>query len=602
MPSIKVLKKEISALIAAGEVVERPASVVKELVENSIDAGAQAITVEIFNGGMTMMRVTDDGCGISREDSGMVFSRHATSKIETEEDLFHIESLGFRGEAMYAIASVSKVDMISRVKEEQEGTHLVIQGGETVSVTGVGCPVGTTIVVKDLFYNTPARKKFLKKDVTEGGAIATVVERVALSRSDISFKFIKDGKEEFATGGDRDLKNAIYSVLGREIASAMIPVDYNCEGVSIRGMVSEPLRARANRNLQLFYINSRYIKSKLFSIAVEEAYKEKIVGGKFPMSVLFMQVDPALVDINVHPSKLEARFSNDKPVYNAIYFAVKSALMQNNDENNSLVHKSYSGVDSSYLYKEETSNTLMQSGMSNMDIHNIFTESVVKLPVSDTETFFQPSLEVDTSEEEQHKIEIGQSNLEDCTWRIVGEFFKTYIVVEIKDEILIVDKHAVHERMIYERLKTHKKAKASQILIDPVAISMTREERQALDENKEFFEDVGFEFEDFGGGSVLIRNVPMDLDDMDLGLTILEMLGTILQSKNSIQTEAQDRALYTLACKAAIKANMHNDAEELSVLVSAVLSNSEMAYCPHGRPTTFRMTQKEIEKKFKRII
>ncbi len=632
MPQIKVLDKHVAELIAAGEVVERPASVIKELVENSIDAGATKVTVEIQNGGVSYMRVTDNGCGISRNDVPTAFLRHATSKVSTSNDLDSISTLGFRGEALASVAAVARVEMMT-CKEGETGVIYKIQGGEETSFDDAGCPVGTTIIVRDLFYNTPARMKFLKKDVGEANAVAGVLDKIALSHPEIAIKFIRDGKNTLNTQGDRDLKATVYAVFGREFASNLIKTDYTLDNMSVSGYIGAPVAARANRNMQYFYINGRYVKSKNMIAAVEQAYKNSIMVGKFPSCVLNLNIPYNMVDINVSPSKTEARFVDERAVFNIIYYGVKTALTMGDTRPELKLDKT--------AEKEETSlhNTVKQPEPT-------VTKPIVNIPSEpaypkQTVTYYEPVLPRNTasgtpvlrstpvvqfnnksrlnfdvaydepdekaptqttfieSVAEEKAVTVDAPDEEKPEIKIIGELFTTYIIAECGEKVVFIDKHAAHERILFEKIRTEEHD--SQMLLEPVTVPLAKDEYTLVTENLELIAKVGFEIDDFGASSVIVRAVPTVLAGEDVSSLILEIAGGFTDNKTTVEIEKLDWLYHNIACRAAIKAGSHSNPTEMAALAERIINHDDIRYCPHGRPVAFTLTKKELEKQFGRL-
>ncbi len=623
MAKIQVLDKHTAELIAAGEVVERPASVVKELVENAIDAGATTITVEIKNGGISYIGITDNGCGFSREDVPTAFLRHATSKIRAEEDLNTISTLGFRGEALASVAAVARVELVTRTEDELAGTRYVIEGGEEIELSDVGCPRGSTICVRDLFYNVPARMKFLKKDVGEANAVAGVVDRLALSHPEISFRFIREGRDELLTPGNGDLYACISAVLGREFAKTLTKVEYDLGGVHVHGYTCRPEGARANRTMQHFFINGRYVKTRTAMAAIEQAYKGSIMVGKFPACVLCVDMPPETVDANVHPAKIEVRFVNEKPVFDAVYHAVRSAL-----EGDSALPKATlptpviqppkpqytTPTPARELARRVTETpsatlstpppparskpiaqgrpTMMRDGTSVM---NSFFETPTKKEVpAPPPVVTQPQPQPEPAQQT-----IAQEQPEPI--RLLGEVLHTYIVAEWRGSVYFIDKHAAHERILYNQLKETTR-EGSQLLLSPLSVSLSREEYGALTEAFEQLEQAGFEVEEFGGNTLLVRAVPMMLIDGNIAESLREIAGGLLTGKREITTERLDWIYHSVACRAAVKAGDGSTPGELLKLAQRVLYNEDIRTCPHGRPVCFELTAREIEKQFGRIV
>ncbi len=646
MSVINVLPKHIADLIAAGEVVDRPASVVKETVENSIDAGAEKITVEIKHGGITYIRITDDGCGIMRDDVKNAFLSHATSKIKNENDLSSIGTLGFRGEALASVSAVSRVEVLTRNNGDNIGTHYVIEGGEEKIFEDAGCPCGTTMVIRDLFFNTPARMKFLKKDVSEANAVAGVVDRIALSHPEISIRFIRDGKETLLTPGDGKLLSAIYSVYGKNFAEGLLPVDYSLNGVRIDGFISKPINARANRSMQIFFINGRLVQTKTGSVALTEAYKNSIMVGKFPACALIIHIPNETVDVNVHPSKLEVRFANEKPIYDCIYYAVKNTISETDSRpqvdlskiavqprfvqpekfeqvkiTESKPKTDFWQKQNSYDYKKEYDKTvkkddgILKDSSPNYQTSQLNTAPEVNLPLSGIK-IFEPKAEKNTSEfaeskpekitdvtdsfTDEVKDEIVTDN-NDIDIKIVGEAFKTYIFAECNGKLLIIDKHAAHERMIFEKLKKQESISERQILLSPVTVTFDKDGYNAIAENLDLLDEAGYGIEEFGTGSIIVRECPAVVSHEDIEGSIEEIAQYLKESRKDILTEKLDKIYHYTACRAAIKAGDKTSGYELELFVKNLLKDDKIRYCPHGRPVIAELTKREIEKFFGRI-
>ncbi len=658
MGVINVLDKHVAELIAAGEVVERPASVVKELVENAIDAGAKHITVEIKNGGTTFMRVTDDGCGILRDDIQVAFLRHATSKVKKEEDLDRIATLGFRGEALASICAVSRLQLITRNEHEETGSSYLIEGGEEKSLDDAGCPVGTTFVVRDLFYNIPARAKFLKKDVSEGNAVANIIDKTALSHPEIAFTFIRDGKQALKTFGDGKLLSAIYAVFGREFAGGLIPVDYQLDSVKVSGYASKPVHARPNRKMQNFFINGRYVQSRTAMAALDEAYKHSIMVGKYPSCVLNIELPYEMIDVNVHPSKIEVRFINERPVFDAVYHAVKSALMQFDTKKQVTFKKETAFNDIRKFSPFKNAEVILnhpfqpqppkpvqpekQSVIAELDILDTAEDPLEQVTVSDSakpfDIFSKQAVKAAKREEQFGKTEVTvdkplfvndppkqpqqpqkQQTAEiseqlpvkeeqpmlftppENKLRYIGEAFDTYIIVERNSkELLLIDKHAAHERIIYEKLKAEKAGASSQILLQPITVTLSKEEYNAAAGHLDLFRDCAFDVEDFGNSTLIVRSAPQYLDAAEIADCVAEMANYISMGKNDIFTEKMDWFYHNVACRSAIKAGNKNSAQELMEIVKILEENPDIRYCPHGRPITIVMKKSEIERQFGR--
>lgn len=660
MAEIMVLPKEISELIAAGEVVERPSSVIKELVENSIDAKATAITVEIEHGGITYMRVTDNGSGIPKNQIKTAFLRHATSKIKTATDLDAILTLGFRGEALASICAVSKVEVMSAVKGEN-GISYEIYGGEEVSFEEVGCPVGTTIIVRDLFYNVPARMKFLKKDVTEGNSVAAVMERIALSHPEVAVKFIRDGKVVINTVGDGKLKSAVYSVLGREFTSSLIPIEYNEQALSINGFVCMPSRCRPNRNGQFFFLNGRFVKSGTISAALDRAYQNSAMVGKFPAAVLNLSIPAGTVDVNVHPAKTEVRFADERRIFDLVYRGARSAIAMGDrhpelqlsakkptnifaptneftqaklnipvvdtasfspkNENKPIIEKTQ--IEASITPKTDFSKPLILNDSSAVmtDCKKINDAPIYKVILDDEfssplkpkadlsirqEALSQPIIEkveqILPKNNDLAKPDLNSDiNLEIDPLKIkyIGEAFATYIIVSHGESLYLIDKHAAHERINFEKLKAELEIQ-KQMLLTPVSVTLLTEEFEAIISNLTMLDDIGFEIEDFGDNTVIVRAVPAILGSDNISSLISEIAETLRISGQPMPQKIDD-ILHSIACKSAIKAGNITSKEELEKLAIKVLTSKSLMYCPHGRPITFELKRSQIEKQFGRL-
>ncbi len=703
MGVINVLDKHIAELIAAGEVVERPSSVIKELVENSIDAGAKNITVEIKNGGTTFMRVADDGCGIYRDDIKKAFLRHATSKVKTANDLDMISTLGFRGEALASISAVSRLQVITKNENEEIGSCYEIEGGDEISLEEAGCPTGTTFVIRDLFYNIPARSKFLKKDVAEGNAVSALMDKIVLSHPEVAFTFIRDGKQVLRTFGDGKLLSAIYSVFGKDFAKGLIPVDYTLDSVTVKGYISKPINSRPNRNMQNFFINGRFVKTRTGMAALEEAYKGSIMVGKFPSAVLQLTVPYEIIDVNVHPAKIEVRFINERPVFDAIYHAVKTALQQGDERkqvhfkentafneikkvnpfNNAqavfakaentpaekpikLIEriepvlknsepKPYNPFDELDLKDEKTKpvsidNLKMSDSSNPFDIYSKqaikrnselenkkaefskqklekaeqlilkATQQEESLPKQEitvddlTAESTETPIETEVSKEEVKPLkEISENKTdnndaltelpkEQTKLRFLGEAFNTYIIVEKNDnEVLIIDKHAAHERIIYEKLKADSGSANVQYLLTPITVTLDKIDYDAAVSNLDMFAKCSFDVEDFGNGTLLVRSAPQYLAATEIADCITEMSGYIASGKKDIYTEKMDWFYHNVSCRSAIKAGNKSTVQELMDIAWTLEKNPQIKYCPHGRPICIVMTKYEIEKQFGRL-
>lgn len=636
MARINVLPKEIYQLIAAGEVVERPSSVVKEMIENSLDAGAKNITIEIKNGGSTYIRITDDGCGIERDDVRKVFISHATSKISKKDDLNSIATLGFRGEAMASISAVSKVELLTKAENEEIGTRYEIAGGEELEFDDAGCPNGTTIVVRDIFFNTPARMKFLKKDVTEGNQVAGIVDRMAISHPEISFRFIRDGKQVLITSGNGDLKSTVYSVLGKEMSDSLMSVDYSFNDMRITGFVSKPTASRKSRAGQYFYINNRIVKSKTAMAALEQAYKNTIMVGRFPACVLNIELNPAQVDVNVHPAKTEVRFANEKPIFDLVYYAVKTAI-----ENDRTVKEVE--FKENPIYRQEPKNVYQNNDNKSFQAKFDFfkkkdeppSQQVIK--TKPRENFWQveapkpeykiardekPKARVDINIEYEEPEENSTAESKDVpkerdiekvvitdekdnenfipNFKLIGEAFKTYLIVEIENELYFIDKHAAHERMNFERFKAQATVE-TQMLLAPVVVNLTKDEFIAISENVELIKKCGFELEEFGESQIIVRAIPSLVDGDSVKDLMLEIAQKLLEHKTDILPDKIDWIYHSASCRGAVKAGDYTSRQEQEMFVKKLLSMPNIRFCPHGRPVFIKMSKYDIEKQFGRV-
>ncbi len=647
MDRIHVLDKSVYDLIAAGQVVERPSSAVKELIENSVDAGADNIVVEVKNGGKTYIRVTDNGSGIAAEDVPLAFVSHATSKISSKEDLDSIGTLGFRGEALASIGSVSKVQLLTKRREDEFGYKYEIEGGIETCSEVTGCPDGTTIIVRDLFYNTPGRQKFLRKDTSEANETATIVQKVALSHPEISVKFIRDNKVEFVTSGDGKLLSAIYTILGKDFYDACIPVDYKYMYVTVKGYVTKPLAGRATRVYQNFFVNSRYIKNPIMSTAVEEAYANKIMVGKRPGCVINVLMPANTVDVNAHPTKLEVRFQDNNTLYTAIYYAVMDALQKFDSpeeisadgsrisSNSSITHKQlYSATttvsDSSEENKQykfgSTSEGCQRTTVTKSDFVNVFMKNYIPPYKTRGNEDKTPSLISDAKDDDSSvtdndsgsytyiseqsfskpvssdeiSLELVSENTS-LEIRVIGEAFKTYVVAQCGDDILLVDKHAAHERLIYEGLKHNVTELDTQLLLNPVNVTLTYDQYEALYENQDVCQRLGIGISFNDAPEIVVTGSPMIAQDMDPVDIAIQVADSIVQGKKNKGAEIFDDLYHTFACKAAIKANSDTNVVELEKLME-LITEEDIRYCPHGRPILVKLSKREIEKMFRRIV
>ncbi len=656
MSKIKVLPKEIAELIAAGEVVERPASVIKELMENAIDAGSSSVTVEIKNGGITYIRVTDNGCGISREDIRNAFISHATSKISTRDDLYAIGTLGFRGEALASIAAVSNVEVLTRTTEEETGTRYCISAGEETLVDDAGCPLGTTIVVRDLFFNTPARMKFLKKDVSEANAVAGIVDKIALSNPDVSIRFIREGKSALFTSGSGDLKTAAYEIFGKDFADGLIEADYSFESVKISGLVSKPTKSRPNRNMQFFFVNGRLVKSGTASAALSEAYKNSIMVGKFPYCVLNITTAPGLVDVNVHPAKIEVRFANERTVFSAVYYAAKNALEHRDEapkvtiprtaqtelfepvrpktEQMRLPEKQpdfWNRMSSSeYRSAQQPEKPTYQQPVAREDIitvaspdkkpetadsepstiqHFLDAQRAKKEETAVIEADIRPELSENAATLPDEKPEETARALDtavdekpaELPVTVIGEAFKTYIIVQQGESIFLVDKHAAHERMLFNELVKNDSKRSTQMLLTPITVTLSKEEYSSVLDNLDMLMQAGFAVEDFGYSVVIVRECPMEISADEVADVVAELAGYLVENRQKLISEKKEWLFSLMACKAAIKGGMYTTEYERELFIKRLFASPEIRYCPHGRPVMIEITRRELEKNFGRV-
>ena len=650
MPKIQQLSAHVANLIAAGEVVERPGSVVKELLENAVDAGASPVAVELQDGGMTFLRVTDNGCGMTAEDARIAFLRHATSKLRTEEDLAAIGTMGFRGEALAAIASVSRIDLMTKTAGSLAGTSLHLDAGQITEESEVGCPEGTTIIVRNLFYNTPARMKFMKSDSVEGSFATGVVQKQAMAHPQVAFRLLRDGKEILNTPGDGKLLSAIYAVLGREAAS-MIPVDSHWEKTAVTGYVSKPTDARANRAFQLFFVNGRPVKSKLLQAALEEAYRNQIMVGRFPSCVLHITLPPNAVDVNVHPAKTEVKFLAERSVFDCVHYGVLAALKKTADrpavhfpgskpepttvqtspaaprqENffrtmTAQEYKSFATAlaeapkpepaaarQTAAVLEREQQPVLAQRPMVPVSTRQAAAPAAI--PPAPAPAAAAPAAPKPVSaprpapvpppapkaEPEQAALELPQVP----SYRIVGELFRCYILVEQGQTAYLIDKHAAHERILFDKLRSGPRQIASQSLLIPVTCALGEEASAILLANRPLLDELGYEAEEFGEGTLAIRRIPMDLAAEQASETLAQLANDLLEGRREDRDTLRDNLLHTIACRAAIKGGWHTDPRELEALVRQVMSREDLKYCPHGRPICIQLSQGQLDRQFKR--
>ena len=647
MPKILQLSSHIANLIAAGEVVERPASAVKELLENAVDAGASKVTIEIRDGGMTFLRVTDNGCGMSAEDARTAFLRHATSKLRTEEDLAAIGTMGFRGEALAAIASVSRIDLMTKTPGSLSGVKLHLDAGVITEEAEAGCPDGTTILVRDLFYNTPARMKFMKSDTVEGSRVAAAVQMQALAHPEVAFQFLRDGKQVLATPGTGKLQDAMYCVYGRDCAR-MVAVDSRWESYTLSGFVTLPTDARPSRSLQTFFVNDRPVKSKLLIAALEEAYRNQLMVGRFPGCVLHLNLPANAVDVNVHPAKTEVKFLSEKAVFDCVHYGVLGALNKKPDRpavqfkpqpapvppekpTPSPEAKPAEKKDTFFRTMTAQEYKTFSAAMAdapkpkpeaaaaaakkipaggNMPLREFVmlpqvrqavqpepAPSLPPLPETPKPSAPETPVKAPEPEMEQTALEMPKAD----TWRMVGELYRTYILVEEGDNAFLIDKHAAHERILFEKLKANQESISGQTLLQPVPVRLSPAAAGELLGNTELLEELGFEIEEFGENTVLARQIPMDLT-VEAAAEALETLADdLLNGRRESRDTVRDTLLHTVACKAAIKAGWVSDEKELLAIAKAVMEREDLNYCPHGRPICVSLSQKMLEKQFKRI-
>ena len=647
MPKILQLSSHVANLIAAGEVVERPASAVKELLENAVDAGASKVTIEIRDGGMTFLRVTDNGCGMSAEDARTAFLRHATSKLRTEEDLAAIGTMGFRGEALAAIASVSRIDLMTKTPGSLSGVKLHLDAGVITEEAEAGCPDGTTILVRDLFYNTPARMKFMKSDTVEGSRVAAAVQMQALAHPEVAFQFLRDGKQVLATPGTGKLQDAMYCVYGRDCAR-MVAVESRWETYTLSGFVTLPTDARPSRNLQTFFVNDRPVKSKLLIAALEEAYRNQLMVGRFPGCVLHLNLPANAVDVNVHPAKTEVKFLSEKAVFDCVHYGVLGALNKKPDRpavqfkpqpapvppekptpspEAKPAEKKEAFFRTMTVQEYKTFSAAMADAPKprpeaaaaaakkiptggNMPLREFVmlpqvrqavqpepTPSLPPLPETPKPSAPEMPVKAPEPEMEQTALEMPKAD----TWRMVGELYRTYILVEEGDNAFLIDKHAAHERILFEKLKANQESISGQTLLRPVPVRLSPAAAGELLGNTELLEELGFEIEEFGENTVLARQIPMDLSEEAAAEALETLADDLLNGRRESRDTVRDTLLHTVACKAAIKAGWVSDEKELLAIAKAVMEREDLKYCPHGRPICVSLSQKMLEKQFKRI-
>jgi len=656
MPRIIQLPQHVANLIAAGEVVERPASAVKELLENAVDAGATKITVEIKDGGMTFLRVTDNGCGMAPEDAKTAFLRHATSKLRNAEDLAAIETMGFRGEALAAIASVSRIDLMTRTADAISGVSLHLEAGNITEEMEAGCPVGTTILIRDLFFNTPARMKFMKSDTVEGSRVAAAVQLQALAHPEISFTLLRDGKQILSTPGTGDLKDAVYCVYGRD-GGKMIPVESRWDNYTLTGFVSKPTDARPSRNLQAFFVNGRPVVSKLLIKALEEAYRNQIMVGKFPACVLHLNLPANAVDVNIHPAKTEVKFLSEKAAFDCVHYGVLGALNKQTDRPQVQFPKPQTVLEKTAavpaaqqsafpkpqvtatqaakktdffrtMTAEEYKNfsTAVQNAPQpkpqaaaaaavkvDSQRKDALKESVLLLGVTTLPPMYTPPKTVTTPQvpppmpepkaAPMPEPEMEQQALpmaDEIPWRMVGELYNSYIIVEQGEDAFLIDKHAAHERILFEKLKANQESISSQILLTPIPVTLNADAVGELLANTALLTELGFEIDEFGDLTILARQIPMDLNPEDAAEALESLAADLLSGRREEKSKVRDEMLHTVACKAAIKAGWTTSEPELLALVKQVMTREDLKYCPHGRPICVSLSKKQLEKQFKR--
>ena len=671
MPHIKVLDQVTIDKIAAGEVIERPASIVKELVENAIDAGASSVTIEIEDGGISLIRISDNGCGIEKEDIRNAFLRHSTSKIEKVEDLMHISSLGFRGEALSSIAAVTKVELITKPKEDTFGSRYIIEGGKEVAFEDTGAPDGTTFLIRQLFYNVPARRKFLKTSMTEAGHVQDLLIRLALSHPEVAFRFLNNGQEKLRTSGSGKLEEVIYSIYGREVAANLLKLDFQKDGIQIAGYLGKPLITRGNRNFETFFVNGRYVKSAMISKAVEDAYKDFMMQHKFPFVVLHFHVDGEQVDVNVHPTKMELRFQKQQDVYNTVFEGIhrrllepelipqveapesrsvptdtseqkdvkespfllkpkakpqeapqpelrresqpephdedyfikkmKERVLSYHNRSSSAEVSDTSGIFRQEQQKERIKNTVRETSTYSEKPDIPLTPPVQEKPISKDgrEIQSEKPAQLNFFEEKLLKREVK------AEYRLIGQVFNTYWLVQFQEKLYIIDQHAAHERVLYERTLKEMKDRefTSQYLSPPIILTLTMQEEAVLKDHLERFERIGFEIEPFGGEEYAVRAVPDNLFGIAKKELLIEMLDSLADGLTTSMTpDLIDEKVASMSCKAAVKGNHRLSAQEVDTLIGELLTLENPYHCPHGRPTIIAMSKRELEKKFKRIV
>lgn len=650
--SIQVLDQETINKIAAGEVIERPSSVVKELVENAIDAGATAVTIEIKDGGISFIRITDNGSGISKDDIPMAFLRHSTSKIKSIEDLMNVSSLGFRGEALSSIAAVSQVELITKTADDFTGSRYVIEGGNEISLEEVGAPDGTTFIVRNLFYNTPVRRKFLKTAATEAGYVNALIEHLSLSHPDISFRFINNNQNKLHTSGNMNLKDIIYGVYGRDITSNLMEISGKTQDVEITGFIGKPVICRGNRGYENYYINGRYIKSSIITKAIEEAYKGYIMPHNYPFTAIHFKINPSIMDVNVHPTKMELRFSKNEFVYRFVLETVKECLANRelaarvklpdpvkqqqftkSPENIKQTEKSYvqENTDSKpyqaprieppresfynsteFSVKQKTVNEKQTTGFIK-NITDYTKMPPTRLPepfeIKRSDEMIKEDKKIYEAEKKQEAEQLSMfdtplmSGKAKADYRIIGQLFETYWLIEYEDKFYMMDQHAAHEKILYERFMNHLKVKDmdTQMIMPPVIIELNMQQEDAYKRNKQAFSRLGFEIEEFGGNAYKVNGLPAGLPNINLKQMLIDMIDG-LTDDNSTDLDIITERVATMSCKAAVKGNNKLSFEEAKELIEELMQAENPYNCPHGRPTLIVMSKYEVERKFKRIL
>ncbi len=647
MGSIVLLDDLTINKIAAGEVIERPANVVKELIENSLDAGATSISVDIENGGITYIRITDNGKGIAPDDVEIAFERHATSKIRNASDLIKVSTMGFRGEALASIAAIAKVEMVTRTKDNELGTRIMVEGGKVVSLEECGAPIGTSITIKELFFNTPVRYKFLKKDFTEGGYIEDAVSRIALVNPNVSFKMTNNKKEIIRTSGNGDVPAVVYNIFGKDIAQNLIDVDYEYEGIKVTGVAGKPEIARSNRVNQLFYINGRYIKDKILSAATEEAYRTLIPHGKYGFCILNIHMNPELVDVNVHPAKLEVRFSEEGKVFKAVNGALRTALLKQDITRDADVDEEKETTQEEVQMPQEPKQPSKglfdifrpkpvekKNNVFTVDFKNKVEESKEEYVSNNKESNNEQLVDELFTKNDEHDNDVANENVEYNSeneevvakpeekqsqifenisiveekaeipeYKILGVAFSTYILLEMEDDVYIIDQHAAHERVLYEKVKENfykGGGKEAQMLLLPDIVELSKRDMHIVRDHIDLFENAGFTLEEFGENTIKITGVPSICFEMDTKDLFMDILDGIDITNRTTKQDVEEKFIATVACKAAIKANMKLEEREIRGLLDQLLVLENPFTCPHGRPTAIRITKMEIEKKFGR--